>query len=223
MDVTSTTQVTKTISSDKVVSNPKGELKSEDFMKLFLTELQYQDPTKPMDNEKMLEQTSQMTQLQTNRDLGNELKNLISKMDSNTQFNAISLIGKMVKTDGEYLQISDASNITSGIPIDLYFENNYKSANIKIVDRNGDTIKSLNLTNGNKGIKSFNWDGKDGNGNPVNDGKYSVIADYVTMDNKNKSTQLGNYPVSSVQFDNGKALVKVGNRYIPLSEVKEVN
>jgi len=223
MDVTSTTQVTKTISSDKVVSNPKGELKAEDFMKLFLTELQYQDPTKPMDNEKMLEQTSQMTQLQTNRDLGNDLKNLISKMDSNTQFNAISLIGKMVKTDGEYLQISDASNITSGIPIDLYFENNYKSANIKIVDRNGDTIKSLNLTNGNKGIKSFNWDGKDGNGNPVNDGKYSVIADYVTMDNKNKSTQLGNYPVSSVQFDNGKALVKVGNRYIPLSEVKEVN
>ena len=69
MDVTTAIpSATKTTSSD-IVSNPKSELTSDDFMKLFLTELQYQDPTSPMETKDMLEQTSQLTQLKTNDDL----------------------------------------------------------------------------------------------------------------------------------------------------------
>ena len=222
MDVTSTTQVTKTIANDKIVSNPQAELKADDFMKLFITELQYQDPTKPMDNEKMLEQTSQMTQLQTNQDLGKQLKNLIGKMDSSNQFNAINLIGKTVKTDSNQIMVDDSLD-KQIYPFDLYFNDAFKEATIKIKDRNGDTIKTLSLENGEKGIKNFNWDGKDDNGVFVGNGAYSIVADYTTKTGENKTTQFGVYPVSSVQFDSGKALVKVGNRYIPLSDVKEVN
>jgi len=222
MDVTSTTQVTKTISSDKIVSNPGAELKADDFMKLFITELQYQDPTKPMDNEKMLEQTSQMTQLQTNQDLGKQLKNLIAKMDSTNQFNAINLIGKTVKTDTNQIVVDDSLD-KQKYPFDLYFNDAFKEATIKIKDRNGDTVKTLSLENGEKGVKNFNWDGKNDNGVFVGNGAYSIVADYTTNTGENKTTQFGVYPVSSVQFDSGKALVKVGNRYIPLSDVKEVN
>jgi flagellar hook assembly protein FlgD len=38
MDVTSTTNVTKTISNSQVASNPNAKLTSQDFMKLFLKE-----------------------------------------------------------------------------------------------------------------------------------------------------------------------------------------
>lgn len=40
-------------------------LSTDDFMKLFLAQLQNQDPTKPMDDTAMLSQLSQMTQVQT--------------------------------------------------------------------------------------------------------------------------------------------------------------
>ena len=33
-------------------TNPNAELKQEDFLALLLTELQYQDPTEPMDSQK---------------------------------------------------------------------------------------------------------------------------------------------------------------------------
>lgn len=40
-------------------------LTSDDFMKLFLAQLQNQDPTQPMDDSQMLSQLSQMSMLQT--------------------------------------------------------------------------------------------------------------------------------------------------------------
>jgi flagellar basal-body rod modification protein FlgD len=40
-------------------------LSSDDFMKLFLAQMQNQDPTKPMDDSQMLSELSQMTQVST--------------------------------------------------------------------------------------------------------------------------------------------------------------
>jgi flagellar basal-body rod modification protein FlgD len=44
-------------------------LTTDDFMKLFLAQLQNQDPTKPVDDQQMLSQLSQMSQIQTLQDV----------------------------------------------------------------------------------------------------------------------------------------------------------
>jgi flagellar basal-body rod modification protein FlgD len=223
MDVTSTTNVTKTIANNQVASNPNAELKSDDFMKLFITQLQYQDPTKPMDTEKMLQQTSQMTQLQSSNELKDDLQKLIDRMDSNSQYSSISMIGKMANNGQDKLTISNAANSNQDIPFKLYFKDDFNEANVKILDRNGNTIRTIYVKNGQKGVQDFTWDGKDNNGQPVADGEYSIQADYTTTNNKQESTKLGYYPITSVQFDNGKTLVKMADNYIPLSSIKEVS
>jgi flagellar basal-body rod modification protein FlgD len=223
MDVTSTTNVTKTIANNQVASNPNAELKSDDFMKLFITQLQYQDPTKPMDTEKMLQQTSQMTQLQSSNELKDDLQKLIDRMDSNSQYSSISMIGKMANNGQDKLTISNAANSNQDIPFKLYFKDDFNEANVKILDRNGNTIRTIYVKNGQKGVQDFTWDGKDDNGQPVADGEYSIQADYTTTNNKQESTKLGYYPITSVQFDNGKTLVKMADNYIPLSSIKEVS
>ena len=222
MDVTtSIPSATKTTSSD-IISNPKGELTSDDFMKLFLTELQYQDPTSPMETKDMLEQTSQLTQLKTNDDLKNALNKLTSQLNSSTQFNSISMIGKLADTGEDGFSVTDAKNLTSDIPFDLYFDNDYKSATIKITNANGDVVRSFELDEGNKGIQSFTWDGRDNNGNPVPDGVYAVTADFKNTNLENETTKMGIYPISSVKFDNGEAYAKLGNKYVKVSDIKEV-
>jgi len=220
MDVTSTTQVTKTISNDKIATNPNAQLTSNDFMKLFITQLQYQDPTKPMDTEKMLEQTSQMTQLETNNELKKDLEKLITNMNISTQYSAVNIIGKMANTGNDKLVVSDAKN--NSFNFKLYFKDDFKNATIKILDKNGDIVRSINAQNGSKGVQSFTWDGKDDNNQPVSDGEYTIEADYTTTNNESEKTKLGIYPVTSVKFDNGKALVKMGGDYIPFSSIKEV-
>jgi len=221
MDVTSTTQVTSTSSSD-FAYNPDSQLTSDDFLQLFMTQLQYQDPTDPMDTNEMLEQTSQLTQLQTNQDLKDALNQLTAQMGASTQYSAVDMIGKMADTGANGFAITDAANLQSDIPFDLYFNDDYLSATVNITDKNGDIVKSFSMENGTKGLTSFTWDGKDNNGNPVADGEYYVTADYTTTDNESKTTMLGVYPVESVRFDDGKAELKVDNQYIPLDSIKEI-
>jgi flagellar basal-body rod modification protein FlgD len=49
-------------------------LNSDDFMKLFLAQMQNQDPTKPMDDSQMLSELSQMTQVSTLTDVQKSLQ-----------------------------------------------------------------------------------------------------------------------------------------------------
>jgi flagellar basal-body rod modification protein FlgD len=47
-----------------VAVEDKSILSKDDFMTLLLVELQHQDPTEPMDSEKILSQTSQLATLE---------------------------------------------------------------------------------------------------------------------------------------------------------------
>jgi len=221
MNVTTTTQVTQTKSSD-FTYNPDSQLTSDDFLKLFMKQLQYQDPTAPMETKDMLAQTSQLTQLQTNQDLKDSLSKLTSQMSSSAQYSAVSMIGKMADTGENGFAISDAKNLRQDIDFDLYFNDDYLNATIKIRDKNGDVVKSFDMENGQKGLASFQWDGKDDGGNPVSDGTYYITADYSTKTHEDKTTMLGVYPIESVKFEDGKAQLKLDNRYVSLDKIKEV-
>ncbi|HUH42926.1 MAG TPA: flagellar hook capping FlgD N-terminal domain-containing protein, partial [Sulfurimonas sp.] len=54
-------------------SKDKSILGKDDFMKLLLVELQYQDPTEPMDTEKILTQTSQLAPLEASENTNKAL------------------------------------------------------------------------------------------------------------------------------------------------------
>jgi flagellar basal-body rod modification protein FlgD len=192
-------------------------------MKLFITQLEYQDPTKPMDTDKMLEETSQMTQLQSNNELRDDLKKLIARMDSSAQYSSVDMIGRMADTGNDKITVADAKNSNSNISFKLYFKDDFKEANIKILDKNGNIVKTIKVNNGSKGLQDFSWDKKDNNGQPVNNGEYSIVADYTTTSDKSEQIKYGVYPITAVQFDNGKAFVKMADNYIPLTSIKEVS
>jgi flagellar basal-body rod modification protein FlgD len=222
MDVTTAIPSVEKTTSTSFTYNPKSQLSSDDFMKLFLTELQYQDPTSPMETKDMLEQTSQLTQLKTNDELKNSLNQLTSQLNTSTQFGSVSMIGKLADTGNDGFSVTDAKNLTSDIPFDLYFDDDYLSATIKITNANGDVVRSFELDKGQKGIKSFTWDGRDDNANPVPDGIYAVSAEFKNSNLELKTTKMGIYPISAVRFEDGKALVKLGNNYVALDKIKEV-
>ena len=221
MDVTSSTSVQKTTSSD-IVSNPNAKMDKDAFMKLFLTELQHQDPTAPMETDKMMEQTSQLSQMETNQNLQNTLNQLMSQMKVNNQFSTVSMIGKLADTGNNGFAVNDPDNMQD-VPFDLYFDSDYLSATVKITDVNGNVVRSFDLGEGNKGTQSFSWDGTDDNGNKVAKGMYTVTAEYKDKNTLAlKNTKMGVYPITSVKFDNGNTLAKVDNKYLKLDQIKEI-
>jgi flagellar basal-body rod modification protein FlgD len=68
-------------------------LGQEDFLKILLTQLSFQDPLKPMDNQEFIAQMAQFTNLELTRQQGDRTDQLLV-MQAASQ--AIGLIGKTV-------------------------------------------------------------------------------------------------------------------------------
>ena len=59
------------------VKSKKMELKTEDFIKMMITQLQNQDPLEPAKNQELLAQMSQIGQLQSANALQDSLKGMV--------------------------------------------------------------------------------------------------------------------------------------------------
>lgn len=208
---TTTKEAAKTSSSDT--------LGKDDFLKLLLTELQHQDPTSPMDSDKILTQTSQLATLESATKTNTALENLSTQLKESVSSNATNLIGKMGSLGYNAITLSNSKST-----YEVYFPTEIKDGTLTIKDANKNVIKTVDLGDvaaGKSGVLSFDWDGSDNDGNLVKDGYYSVTADYVDKTGASKTTQFGVYPVESIRYDNGSSYVKLGSNYYPISDVVE--
>lgn len=71
-------------------------LNQEDFIKLFLTQLNFQDPMEPVDNREFLAQIAQFSSLEQARITGESINDIVL-LNSTTQ--SVSLIGKFVEVN----------------------------------------------------------------------------------------------------------------------------
>jgi flagellar basal-body rod modification protein FlgD len=81
-------------STNQLKSSKKMELKTEDFIKMMITQLQNQDPLEPAKNQELLAQMSQIGQLQSATSLQESLKGMALQ---NQIGSASALIGKTVQ------------------------------------------------------------------------------------------------------------------------------
>ncbi|TWD85740.1 flagellar basal-body rod modification protein FlgD [Variovorax beijingensis] len=70
-----------------------NSLGMEDFLKILLTQLTYQDPLKPMDNQQFMAQMAQFTSLEQTQQLNTKIATLISNQAA---LQSVGLIGKTV-------------------------------------------------------------------------------------------------------------------------------
>jgi flagellar basal-body rod modification protein FlgD len=70
-----------------------NSLTLEDFMKVLLTQLTYQDPLKPMDNQQFMAQIAQFTTLEQTQSLNSNMQALLNNQSS---LQSVGLIGRTV-------------------------------------------------------------------------------------------------------------------------------
>jgi len=196
----------------------KTKLGKDDFMKLLLVQLQYQDPTQPMDTEKILTQTSQLATLESSDNTNKALEKLAASLGTSQQFSTIAAIGKTADLGSDSITLDKGSKST----FELYFPKSVTKGSVEIKDNNGNIVKTLNVETNPAGVYQFTWDGTDNSGNAAKSGIYHISATYEDSNNNTQNTHLGAYPIESVRFDKGQTLVKLGSSYVPLENVKEV-
>jgi flagellar basal-body rod modification protein FlgD len=202
----------------KNIGEDKSILDKDDFLQLLLVELQNQDPTNPADSDKILQQTSDLATLESSKNTNESLSKLSESMSQSTQFSTIGAIGKMADTGRTGI------NLESGNPVnfDLYFQDAMQSGQIQIKNDQGIVVETINLDANSEGTQTFYWDGKNDQGTPYADGKYTIEANYTATDGTSKVAKYGVYPIESVRFENGVAEIKLGNKYVPVTSIKEI-
>lgn len=202
-------------------TNPASQLDKDAFMKLLLTELQYQDPTSPMDTEKMLSQTSQLATLEMQENTNSTMRELAGQLKSSANMFAVAALGKMANRGTDKIKIEQEGE-TYQIP--LYFKNPAVSGRVEILDHSGNVLRTIEFDNKDQpkyGVEKIDFNGLDKNNNAIAIGEYKVKATYTSTDNATYTTEYGNYPVESVKFIDGKSKVKIAGEYVDIDSIAE--
>lgn len=100
-------------------------ISQEDFLKILLTQLNYQDPLKPLDNQEFLAQMAQFSSLEQTRQLNDRIDTLLS-IQSSSQ--SIGLLGKTV-------DITTEAGAVTGEVTTLTFKDGQPMMTVKVGDQ----------------------------------------------------------------------------------------
>jgi flagellar basal-body rod modification protein FlgD len=198
-------------------------MKKEDFLKLLVTQLRYQDPLSPEDPKDFVAQLAQFSSLeqqinanQNLQDLGKLFQNL---KESQNMTQGVSLLGKTVKGSGNQL------TVTGGKALEASFQlpQEAKEVVVDILNSSGAQVRSLNLGGRAAGVHALAWDGKDSQGKAAADGIYSFRV--AATDKAGKAIQVDNFFTGTVQevYQDAQGVwVKVNGKQMLLSNIVSV-
>ncbi|MDD4855006.1 MAG: flagellar hook capping FlgD N-terminal domain-containing protein [Sulfuricurvum sp.] len=215
---TVTAASTTATTTSSTTTNPNSVLGKDDFLKLLLLELKYQDPTAPMDSEKILSQTSQLATLESAENTNKALATLATSLAASAQYSGISAIGKIADTGSNAITLADGK----ASDFELYFPSNVTSGNVNIMDVNGKVLKTMKIGVTDAGIAQYSWDGTDNAGTQLKAGTYYAESTYTKADGTEATSRVGLYPIESIKFDSGKTYAKLGSSYVDFSTIKEI-
>lgn len=208
-----------TSTNNDIVENPDGVLDGDAFMQLLLVQLQYQDPTEPVDSETILTQTSQLATLESANNTNKAMEELVAQLNSSMDMGALSAIGKMASLGSNAVTLPE-----NGVAqFEIYFQEEIKAGQMTITDRDGVVVRNISLDDqaGKSGVLAFEWDGYSDSGEQLPAGYYSVKSEYLDVNDEQQETQFGIYPVESVRYEDGKPLMKLGSSYVPMEYIVE--
>lgn len=153
-------------------------LDKDSFMKLFVAQMQHQDPLKPMEAYEISAQLAQFSSLEQLYNLNENMNNMIAYQTSQNNLQLLSLINKKVEV------VTDKLTLQGGKATEARYElgEEATSCAIKIYGEDGTCVRSLNLGSRDAGSYTLDWDGKDQKGAILPDGRYSfdVVANDAT-------------------------------------------
>lgn len=119
MDIAATVSTLGTQTASTAPKTGLNQMTSDDFLKVLITQLQYQDPLKPMDSEQMLAQMSQIRNMEMSTTLTDSLRTLT---DQQRLGSAATLIGQYVT--GKVTAADGTATTINGLVRAIRFESN---------------------------------------------------------------------------------------------------
>ncbi|ADH85879.1 flagellar hook assembly protein FlgD [Desulfurivibrio alkaliphilus] len=183
-----------------------SSLDRQDFMTLFITQLQHQDPMKPMESYEMASQLAQFSSMEATMQMSDNMEKLLSYQMSQNNLQLLSLIGKTIETDGNEIGVTDGQVARTSYVL----EQDAPFSVVYIHDAAGQLVRTIDNGYQSAGQNTLAWDGKDNSGNLVPDGMYTYKVDALAGDGSKVAVeQRASGKVTGLEFDSGRAAITV--------------
>ncbi len=217
---TAVTGTTSTTSSAAAAMKQELGMNKDDFLKLFIAQLQNQDPLSPQDPTEMLGQLAQMTQVEQAYNTTTALNNLLTSQNNNLALSSVGLIGKDIIALGNQLNF-DGSN---AVELSYQMPSGTDTTTLTIKNASGATIRTIDLGAQTAGKGTYVWDGTDGQGNQLSAGAYSFsISGIDAAGATQTATTFTTGRADGVTFAEGVAYITIGSVLVPFSDVMRVS
>lgn len=227
---TSTASDTSSTSSSGLASNPNATLDKDAFLKLLLIELQHQDPTDPMDSDKMLTQTSQLSALEMQQNTNTTMQKMVETMQllsnsfsTSMSTSAIGAIGKMATVSDNKIKLTGSDEI---IALKMYLpeDSDENGVTLEVYDSNNKLVFSEKSgeQSVSQGLFTMEWPGRNNDGVYAGDGEYTVKMVYNNKNGEKITANYGTYPIEGIVFKEGIAYAKMAGQEVPFDAISEI-
>lgn len=196
------------------------ELGQDAFLNLLVTQLQYQDPLNPQENEEFIAQLAQFSQVEQLTNANTALSNVYQAIASMNNASMTQLLGKTVKAFGDEFAYSgdgdvelhyDASSDTSG-------------ATLTVSDESGSVVYTTELGALQEGEGSVTWKGNLSNGGTADEGTYTFSIQGRDSDGDKVDVQeIIEGEIDAMSFESGSPVPSIGGVDVNLGDIIHVS
>ncbi len=163
---------TSTGTSSTQLSGTKDE-----FLKLFMAQLQHQDPFAPTSGADMVAQLAQLSAVEQAKTTNDQLASLAGAQEAAATASLSTLVGRDCNATLNTFGIDQGEVGRKAYPpIDISAAGPTKGASVVITDADGKEIQRIPIADGTKAT-TIAWDGKDKSGQPLKAGTYKISID----------------------------------------------
>ena len=196
----------------------KNTLTQEDFLKLFTTQMKFQNPLEPLDNFQMATQLAQFNTVDALTKMNETMTQLAASQNSMNNLQIAGLIGKKVKTQGNSLAIQQG-NVSEG----TYQLAKPGKVVIQIFNSQGNLVRLIEAGSQDTSVQTVRWDGKNQSGAALPDGAYTFKV--LAVDSQGQSVSATSYQigmVDGVSLDNGSVALQVNGGKVQFSDILSI-
>lgn len=200
----------------------EAELGQQDFLKLMVTQLKNQDPSKPMESGDFLGQIAQFGTVSGISDLRSSFESVSSALVQEQSLRAASLLDRDVLVNTDRAPLSESGSLTGAVDV----PGSVTSVSVEIAGPGGERVDTFELDTAGAGLTDFTWGGTDSNGEPVPSGDYSVQATATIDGQTERVPVLLNARAEGIELDtaNGQVQVDIGTAgLVRLEDIRRIN
>lgn len=206
--------------STKNTDAPKNHLEKDDFLKLFIAQLQNQDPLKPKEDTEVAAQLAQFNALEQMLNVNKKLEEMNQNNVNGQAVHLINYVGKDISVENGKILVRD------GKPVDgvINVSSNLNGAILEVRDASGTVVSEAKLTDLKSGENALDLELVDKEkGTKLANGAYTIAVSTVDSNNQRlKIPVTTNTRVTGVDLSqNGGALYTDLGR-LQLKDIKSI-